>query len=331
MRTMGAPAKQRDSAIDAHGRVANGVMCVSCAQDLGGLEPGGVCPECGSSIKRSLAGPRLFYADPDWIKTLARGARLANLGTLGTLIGLGLAFVLGAGLWLATEIGVGPPSIVRTVIVYTLLALAGLSTITGLAGVWLTLTPGRGSTRVSGRKNHALRGRILIAGVGLTTLANLLLGVSGAWRSLGQLVGWVWRDGAVWALITISIVLFVFGVSAWCRTMRVLTARIYPRSLFKRWNVFAKIITVNAWMTASMIVTFSLLSQAAMPLASRLSGPTGAILVPITFAVGCTAFALLGLSLAWVGCAVRAMQLASVSHRALNDVHQKSLRVDQSS
>ena len=51
-----------------------GVLCVTCEYDLSGLNPGGVCPECGTPVERSVRGGLLVDSRPEHAETLRRGA-----------------------------------------------------------------------------------------------------------------------------------------------------------------------------------------------------------------------------------------------------------------
>lgn len=52
------------------------VACVGCGYNLRGLEPGGVCPECGLDISRSLHGDQLVYSSGEYLNSLCRGVKL---------------------------------------------------------------------------------------------------------------------------------------------------------------------------------------------------------------------------------------------------------------
>lgn len=64
--------------------------CIRCGYDLYGLPADGNCPECGTWIKRSMAGDRLGMADPKWVSKLAIGQTLICWGTWLPLIAVGL-------------------------------------------------------------------------------------------------------------------------------------------------------------------------------------------------------------------------------------------------
>jgi hypothetical protein len=55
-------------------------LCMTCGYELRGLKIDQRCPECGVSIARSLRGDLLIDSDPEYVRTLRRGAGLALLG-----------------------------------------------------------------------------------------------------------------------------------------------------------------------------------------------------------------------------------------------------------
>src|SRR5690606_23833499 len=60
--------------------------CIGCGYALRGLPVAGVCPECGMAIARSFRGDRLAAADPDYVRTLLRGATLLLAAAVGVLL-----------------------------------------------------------------------------------------------------------------------------------------------------------------------------------------------------------------------------------------------------
>ncbi len=56
--------------------------CRHCGYNLRGLNPGGVCPECGAAIAISLRRDLLRYAAPGYVRSLAWGARTIAWGEL---------------------------------------------------------------------------------------------------------------------------------------------------------------------------------------------------------------------------------------------------------
>lgn len=60
--------------------------CARCGRNLKDQPRVGPCPECGFEIELSLQGDRLDFADPQWVITLRRGARLMFLASIILLL-----------------------------------------------------------------------------------------------------------------------------------------------------------------------------------------------------------------------------------------------------
>jgi hypothetical protein len=61
-------------------------VCIACEYPLRGLDPKGKCPECGTSIARSLRDDRLAHASPFWVFRLSQATTLLCFAALLTLI-----------------------------------------------------------------------------------------------------------------------------------------------------------------------------------------------------------------------------------------------------
>ena len=61
--------------VDQAAVVGEDIPCCHCGYNLRGLEVGGNCPECGAGVGPSIAGD-LRDSSPQWLRSLARGARL---------------------------------------------------------------------------------------------------------------------------------------------------------------------------------------------------------------------------------------------------------------
>lgn len=51
------------------------LFCHRCGYNLRGLNPDGLCPECGQPVTLAFRERLLRYAAPDWVKTIHRGVR----------------------------------------------------------------------------------------------------------------------------------------------------------------------------------------------------------------------------------------------------------------
>jgi hypothetical protein len=60
--------------------VESHALCRRCGYDLHGIPTDGLCPECGESVAASLRGNLLTAADPKWLASLLRGARMLLIG-----------------------------------------------------------------------------------------------------------------------------------------------------------------------------------------------------------------------------------------------------------
>jgi len=119
------PVETLPGLLDAHGAIAGDLACRRCGYNLRGLNPAGRCPECGTPIGLSCHGDLLRFADPTWVETLARGARLILWGVLASMMGGIAGVILGA-------VAGQPP--LATVI------MLGASSV-GLWGAWLITRP----------------------------------------------------------------------------------------------------------------------------------------------------------------------------------------------
>jgi hypothetical protein len=66
-------------ACDAGGRIDADLFCSTCGHNLRGLEPSGVCTECGSLVEWSLGDGTLRFADPQWVRTVRSGVTWVTL------------------------------------------------------------------------------------------------------------------------------------------------------------------------------------------------------------------------------------------------------------
>lgn len=83
--------------VDEQGRLSAELTCRQCGYNLNGLSPTGMCPECGLEIGKSLQSDRLAFADPQWVNTLAKGAKLLAWWLILSIVaGIAVGGILGA-------------------------------------------------------------------------------------------------------------------------------------------------------------------------------------------------------------------------------------------
>lgn len=148
----------------ANDRVETSVQCIKCGYDLVGLEPTGVCPECGAPVEQTLQGTLITHARPEYLAKLHRGVYfvLANI-ILGILVGITSA-VLGFA---------APGDETLLLALQWTLAIAGLAIgALGLVGWWRLSTPDPDYTG----KDEGRTPRVLIRA---TVVAYALLAVAG--------------------------------------------------------------------------------------------------------------------------------------------------------
>ena len=74
--------------------LADNVECLNCGYNLRGIDPGGVCPECGAGVATSLRLDRLGEVPPAFRRRLVWGAGLLHWGVLLSIAGLPVGAVL---------------------------------------------------------------------------------------------------------------------------------------------------------------------------------------------------------------------------------------------
>lgn len=78
---MSHPSPQRDPILAA----PPGTHCVGCGYIVGGAPLESLCPECTTPVAVSIRGDILKNADPDYVRSLARGVALVIAGSIVTI------------------------------------------------------------------------------------------------------------------------------------------------------------------------------------------------------------------------------------------------------
>ncbi len=142
-----------------HNEEPSDPLCVHCAYNLRGLASDGRCPECGTSIARSIRGDLLWQADLAWLTRVSGGFTLTKDCFVTWLAGLA------AGLTERLVLGSSEVSnFLEPVWATTIATLL-------LVGIFRVMTP---DPRLSLREQPIALRRI----VRLAAIAALLLGVS---------------------------------------------------------------------------------------------------------------------------------------------------------
>ncbi len=125
---------------DDTGEIRTDLACQRCGYNLRGLNATGLCPECGTPISLSLRKDLLCYAEPEYVKGLARGCRRILTGVTMLLACIILVPLASAGV----------SSLRRDETMGALLAWLGVSLAIGAVlmgilgfvhGVWLITRP----------------------------------------------------------------------------------------------------------------------------------------------------------------------------------------------
>ncbi len=134
-------------------KVPDGTPCPRCGYELTGLDPQGLCPECGSPVELALKPDYLVYTSPEYVAKLHTGAFLVVLAMV-VMIGSVLLAMLFAvsGLWSG-----GGADLLGT--------LAGFAIgVLSLTGWWLLSSPdpGKAGFDLVATSRKVLRGLLVI-------------------------------------------------------------------------------------------------------------------------------------------------------------------------
>lgn len=128
--------------------VEHDAPCTRCGYNLRGLTVTGKCPECAWSVEASLQGGLLRFAGPEYLTSLALGAKIVIIlnianAVLGLIaIGVVAAWALMNGSMQATQGAGGAPALpFLGMIEASATGLGVLATSVSLVGYWLLTTP----------------------------------------------------------------------------------------------------------------------------------------------------------------------------------------------
>ncbi|MEO1008936.1 MAG: hypothetical protein AAFX79_10225 [Planctomycetota bacterium] len=208
--------------------IAPSVPCISCGYELTGLAPEGACPECGEPVARSLRGDFLAFCGRDYLRTLARGLKMARWG-LATmviifLVSVVLVVLVGvAGAGFGAGGGGGGPAAALGIGIVAWFLVAGLGGLTALilllVGLWFA------STRDPGKPDHedprsrrVLRGMI-IAYIVVTGVSWLFAGIGAVNPASATGALFTGLNGLATIAGLIVLVVFLVALSRYLRTL----------------------------------------------------------------------------------------------------------------
>lgn len=148
------------------------VACIRCGYNLKGVDRHGTCPECGMFVEHSLRGTMLPDSDPDYVRSLHRGAvtvltcLVASLavGILTFAVGVTFAVMGGMAASAPTPAGAppaaGPGGIPEWIELASLLAQTGIG-LASVFGWWLLTSPDPGGASRENSPKVRLAVRVL--------------------------------------------------------------------------------------------------------------------------------------------------------------------------
>jgi hypothetical protein len=110
--------------------------CLGCGYNLKGLTWSGRCPECAAPIWISLQEKLLCYADPQWLRRVRRGSKLAVAGLLIPFVAF-LPMIV----WPCTN----DPAI-HTFVSYTMAIIVAVGALCWATGLWEVTAPNPADT-----------------------------------------------------------------------------------------------------------------------------------------------------------------------------------------
>ena len=194
-----SPAGEEPWGMDASGEevvvsgpIDHDLPCRHCGYNLRGMTEDRACPECGTAVGRSLLGDMLRFSDPQWVRTLSRGAAWILWSVLvGLLLG-----ILGAVVGFVAAINSG--GVGSGLLNFYIGLLSLLPSIIYLVGVCYLTAPEPAVVEQSGLPLRLLlRWTVVIStiismlGIGLALTSPVMTGVTDLLSSIVGLVGYI--------------------------------------------------------------------------------------------------------------------------------------------
>jgi hypothetical protein len=120
-------------ATDSKGRLVEDVPCRRCGYSLRQQTLNGPCPECATPVSLTLHPALLRFAEPKWVRRLARGATLLCLAAVAAIpLQVGVQFV-------TTVLPLTNP-VANDMVVAALWGFSTIAVIIEFAGIWMLTT-----------------------------------------------------------------------------------------------------------------------------------------------------------------------------------------------
>ncbi|MEK6674215.1 MAG: hypothetical protein AABZ47_01010 [Planctomycetota bacterium] len=236
------------------------ISCRRCSYNLRGLTTLGRCPECGTPVGLSTQGDLLRFADPDWVKTLAKGATWI---IVGFLLGLFSGCIAG---------GISAATKTQWPLYVVMLIVNCIS----LYGTWLLTSPDPSHI---GEDQYG-KVRKMVRSIVLVGASNNLLGL------MQHLTSWPWLIEVALGVLTLLISLVaVGGEFAKLLYFERLAKRIPNEFLVKRARLlrWAYVIVLGGSVVGGSVVALVVLSKGSP---SPTTGGLGSLATAMIFVVG---------------------------------------------
>ncbi len=209
-----------------------GVVCATCEYELSGLDPGGVCPECGTPVERSVRGGLLVDSPRAHAWTLRRGALVIVTAVAGQVA----IFIVSLALGVAAT----PPAGQGSSGPFVALTLAStVATLGALLGWWWLSEPSKGTQAADPGSTRRAWLRTAIVLQGATVTLSAATGLAGPLVSPGGAAALAAIGGVAIAVYLIAAVTQFFASMAYLRWLgpRLPDRRVFKRSRTLMWLV----------------------------------------------------------------------------------------------